>query len=94
MARAIWNGEVIAESDDFEIVEGNVYFPREALVDAHFEESDHHTTCFWKGVASYFHVVVGDEKNENAAWYYPSPKPKASNITGHVAFWKGVTIER
>ena len=94
MARAIWNGEVLAESDDFEVVEGNVYFPHEALVTTHFEESDHHTTCSWKGVASYYHVAAGGKKNENAAWYYPSPKPRASHITGYVAFWRGVTVER
>ncbi len=94
MASASWNGVVIAESDDFEVVENNVYFPREAIKDEFFEESGHHTTCGWKGVASYFHVVVNGERNANAAWYYPTPKSAAANITGHVAFWKGVEVSR
>lgn len=93
MAKATWNGTVIAESDVFEIVEGNVYFPRGAIVDACFEPSDHHTTCGWKGVASYFHVVVDGERNENAAWFYPEPKSAAAKIKDHVAFWKGVQVE-
>ena len=86
MARATWNGTVIAEGDEFEIVEGNVYFPRSALDEGYFEESDHHTTCGWKGVASYLHVVVDGKRNENAAWFYPTPKPNASNIEGFIAF--------
>ena len=94
MAKATWNGAVIAESDTFEVVEGNVYFPRDAIVDAHFESSDHHTTCGWKGVASYFHVVVDGERNENAAWFYPEPKSAAAKIKDHVAFWKGVQVEQ
>lgn len=93
MAKATWNGVVIAESDTYETVEGNIYFPREAIVDAHFEPSDHHTTCGWKGVASYFHVVVNGERNENAAWFYPEPKSAAGKIKDHVAFWKGVSVE-
>jgi uncharacterized protein (DUF427 family) len=94
MPRAIWRGKVIAQSDDFETVEGNVYFPASALVKEHFRPSDHTSVCPWKGTASYYHVVVDDETNENAAWFYPDPKAAAANIRGRVAFWKGVTVER
>lgn len=94
MAKATWNGELIAESDTFETVEGNVYFPADSIRSAFFEESDHHTTCGWKGVASYYHVVVDGKRNDNAAWFYPEPKDAAKNIEGHVAFWKGVTVEK
>ena len=94
MARAIWRGKVIAQSDDFETVEGNVYFPPTALVQEYFRPSDHHTVCPWKGTASYYHLVVDGETNENAAWTYPDTKPAAANIKDHVAFWRGVTVER
>ena len=94
MAKAIWNGATLAESDRFEVVEGNVYFPESALKRAHFEPSDTHTTCGWKGVASYFDVVVDGQRNKDAAWFYPEPKQAAANIKGHVAFWKGVTVEK
>ena len=94
MARAIWQGQVIAESDDFEVVEGNVYFPPDAIKKEFFEPSEHHSVCPWKGTASYHHVVVEGERNENAAWFYPEPKSAAANIKDHVAFWKGVTVER
>lgn len=94
MARAIWNGAVLAESDTFEVVEGNVYFPPGALRREHFRDSGTHTTCAWKGVASYYDVLVGGEVNKDAAWYYPAPKEAAKNIAGHVAFWRGVTVER
>lgn len=90
---ATWNDATLAQSDDTVVVEGNHYFPPEALVDAHFEPSDHHTTCPWKGVASYYHVVVDGARNENAAWFYPEPKEAASQIRDHVAFWKGVTVD-
>ena len=93
MPRALWNGEVIAETETFETVEGNVYFPRAALKDAHFEASNHTSSCPWKGTAQYYHVVVAGECNDNAAWYYPEPKEAAANIKDHVAFWKGVTVE-
>ena len=93
MARAIWNGAVLAESDDTVVVEGNHYFPLAALVDEHFRPSDHHSTCPWKGEASYYHVEVGGEVNENAAWYYAEPKEAAAGIKGRVAFWKGVMVE-
>jgi uncharacterized protein (DUF427 family) len=94
MARATWNGAVIAESDQFEVVEGNVYFPADAVRREHLAESDTHTVCPWKGTASYYTVVVDGQENRDAAWYYPDPKPAASNIAGHVAFWRGVTVER
>ena len=94
MAKAIWNGEVLAESDKFETVEGNVYFPPEALKREHFQDSATHTECGWKGTASYFDVVAGGKVNKDAAWYYPDPKSAAANIKGHIAFWKGVTVEK
>jgi uncharacterized protein (DUF427 family) len=94
MAKAIWQGQVIAESNDFEVVEGNVYFPPGTIKEEFFEPSDHHSVCFWKGTASYYHVVVNGSRNENAAWFYPETKEAAANIKDHVAFWKGVTVER
>ena len=94
MARATWNGTVLAESDDFEVVEGNVYFPPGSLKQEHFESSSHTSVCGWKGTASYYHLVVDGKRNENAAWFYPTPKSAAKKITDHVAFWKGVDVER
>ena len=94
MARATWNGAVLAESDDLEVVEGNLYFPAESLDGRHFRPSTTHTTCAWKGVASYYDVEVNGTVNRDAAWYYPDPSPAARTITGRVAFWKGVTVER
>ncbi len=91
--KAIWNGQIIAESDKTIIVEGNHYFPPNALKKEFFEESTTQTTCAWKGRASYFNVVVGREKNKDAAWYYPDPKEAAKNIKGYVAFWRGVKVE-
>jgi uncharacterized protein (DUF427 family) len=91
--RAVWKGTVLAESDDTVVVEGNSYFSPDALRREHFRPSDTHTTCAWKGVASYYHVVVGGEENRDAAWYYPDPKPAAAEIKGRVAFWKGVRVE-
>lgn len=91
--KAIWNGTVIAESDHTEIVEGNHYFPPESVHDAYLTKTDHTTICPWKGKASYYTIEVDGEKNEHAAWYYPSPKEAASQIKDHVAFWKGVTVE-
>ncbi len=92
MAKASWNGQVVAQSDDIVLVEGNRYFPAESLVKEHFLPSQHHTTCGWKGVASYYHVSVDGKKNENAAWYYPEPKEAAEHVRGRVAFWKGVEV--
>lgn len=90
--KATWNGAVLVESDDTVSVEGNHYFPREAINCEFFRESATHTTCPWKGVASYFDVVVGDEVNRDAAWYYPEAKAEAKEIEGRVAFWRGVSV--
>lgn len=94
MARATWNGAVLAESDRFEMVEGNVYFPPDAIRREYFTESATHTDCPWKGRASYYSVTVDGETNADAAWYYPEPKDAAASIRDHVAFWKGVRVER
>lgn len=94
MAKASWNGVTIAESDVFELVEGNVYFPPSAVKREYFEDSATHTTCGWKGEASYFDIVVNGQRNEDAAWYYQSPKDAAKQINGYLAFWKGVTVDR
>lgn len=94
MAKASWQGQVIAESDDFEMVDGNVYFPAGSVKTEFFEQSEHQSVCPWKGTAGYRHVVVNGDRNENAAWFYPEPKEAAANIKDHVAFWKGVTVER
>ena len=94
MARAEWNGTIIAESDDFEVVEGNIYFPPQGINNKFFKKSDNKTTCFWKGVASYYNIEVDGKTNQNAAWYYPDPSAKANNIKDYVAFWKGVTVTR
>lgn len=91
--KAIWNGAVLAESDDTVVVEGNHYFPREAINCEFFRESETHTVCPWKGTASYFDLVVNDETNRDAAWYYPEAKPEAKQIEGRVAFWRGVRVE-
>jgi uncharacterized protein (DUF427 family) len=94
MARATWKGTVIAESDAYEVVEGNVYFPPGAVRSEHLRPSETHTVCGWKGTASYYTVVVDGQENPDAAWYYPEPKDAAKNIAGHVAFWKGVVVEK
>ena len=93
MAKAVWNGIVLAESDNTETVEGNHYFPPETVKMEHFKQSDHHTVCPWKGTASYYNVEAGGKVNENAAWYYPEPKKAADQIKGYVAFWKGVEVK-
>jgi uncharacterized protein (DUF427 family) len=90
--KAVWNGAVLAESDDTVVVEGNHYFSREAVNREFFRESETRTTCGWKGEASYFDVVVNGEVNRDAAWYYPAPKDAAKEIEGRVAFWRGVTV--
>ena len=91
--KATWNGMVIAESDTYEMVEGNVYFPHESVKKEVLENSAHQSTCPWKGEASYYNIVVNGKINKDAAWYYPAPKPAANNIKDHVAFWKGVNVE-
>jgi uncharacterized protein (DUF427 family) len=93
MVKAIWNGAVIAESDDCVVVEGNQYFPRQAVRQEYLRESRHHTFCPWKGTASYYDVVVNDAVNPNAAWYYPTLSEVAREIVDRIAFWKGVTVE-
>jgi uncharacterized protein (DUF427 family) len=90
--RALWKGVVLAESDKTVVVENNHYFPVESLHKENFRGSDHHTVCGWKGTASYYDVLVGDEVNANAAWYYPEPKDAAKEIKDHVAFWRGVEV--
>ena len=90
--KAIWNGAVIAESNDTVVVEGNHYFPRESIDERFFAESDNHSVCSWKGTADYFHVEVDGKRNPNAAWFYPDPSAAASEIAGHVAFWRGVEV--
>lgn len=91
--KAIWNGTILAESNNTKVVEGNHYFPPDSINDKFFQLSETHTTCPWKGRASYFHVKVGDQKNEDAAWYYPHPKEAAKEIKDHVAFWKGIEVQ-
>ncbi len=90
--KAVWNGQVLAESERTQIVEGNHYFPPESLRAEYFEDSATHTTCSWKGVASYKHVVVGGARNADACWTYPDPKPAAKDIQGWFAFWRGVDV--
>lgn len=92
MAKAIWNNQVIAESDSTEMVEGNHYFPKESVKAEFLRPSDKHTTCPWKGEASYFSLEVDGQNNPDAAWTYPQPKDAAANIKDHVAFWRGVTV--
>ncbi len=91
--RATWNDAVLADSADTVVVEGNHYFPLADVSAQHLRSSDSHTTCHWKGVASYYDVVVGDRVNRDAAWYYPKPSPAADRIKGRVAFWHGVKVE-
>lgn len=93
MAKAIWNGAVLAESDNCEMVEGNYYFPPDTINQEYFKPSDTNTSCFWKGVASYYNIIVEGQENKDAAWYYPEPKEKANNIKNYVAFWRGVKVE-
>ena len=92
MAKAIWNNVVLAESEKTVIVEGNHYFPREAVNWECFKDTETHTTCPWKGVASYYTIEVNGEQNRDAAWYYPQPSKMASQIQDHVAFWRGVKV--
>lgn len=94
MAKAIWNGAVVAESDNCEIVEGNYYFPPDTIKAEYFQPSNTHTICSWKGEASYYTLRVDGKDNKDAAWYYPDPKPKAQNIKGYIAFWRGVQVEK
>jgi uncharacterized protein (DUF427 family) len=92
MIEARWNGAVIARSDDTVVVEGNHYFPPESVDHSVLRPSDSHTICPWKGLASYYSLEVGGQTNKDAAWFYPETKPKADNIRGRIAFWKGVEV--
>ncbi len=91
--KAIWNGQVIAESDDTINIEGNQYFPADSIKEEYFKSSETQTVCHWKGTASYYNLEVEGKVNSDAAWYYPDTKDAAKVIEGRVAFWKGVTIE-
>jgi uncharacterized protein (DUF427 family) len=93
MAKAFWKGVVLAESNRTVIVEGNQYFPRDSVHAEYLLPSETHSVCPWKGTASYHHVEVNGERNTDAAWYYPDPKPAAAQIKDHIAFWKGVRVE-
>ena len=93
MAKAIWNNTVLAESNNCVVVEGNNYFPPDSIKKEYFKSNEHHTTCPWKGEASYYNIEVNGEVNNDAAWYYPHPKEAAKNIENHIAFWKGVKVE-
>ena len=94
MAKAIWEGAILAESDKTVEVEGNQYFPPGSIKREHFQASRHHTVCPWKGTASYYNVVVDGKVNRDAAWYYPEPSKAAIEIKDHVAFWRGVRVEK
>lgn len=93
MAKALWAGKVVAESDDCVVIEGNRYFPVETVKQEYLQPSAHTSICPWKGTAHYYTVDVNGMRNENAAWFYPDPKPAAKEITGRIAFWKGVRVE-
>ncbi len=93
MARATWNGVLLAESGETVVVEGNHYFPPASVVDGVLQPSETRTVCPWKGTASYYDVVADGEVNQGAAWYYPEPKEAAREISGHVAFGRGISVE-
>jgi len=93
MAKASWGGKVIAESNATVVVEGNQYFPAEAVEKENLKPSNHTSVCPWKGTAHYYHLEVNGIRNDNAAWYYPDPKPAAAEIKNRIAFWKGVRVE-
>ena len=90
--KATWENQILAESNETVVVEGNHYFPPESIHKECFKESETHSTCPWKGVANYYHVQVSDKVNQDAAWYYPEPKDAAKSIQNHVAFWRGVKV--
>lgn len=92
--KAIWNGQLLAESDETMVIEGNHYFPPQSIEKEFFKESDTHTTCPWKGLASYYSIEVDGKENQDAAWYYPETSKLAKQFEGYVAFWKGVQIEK
>ncbi len=90
--KATWNDAVVAESDKTVVVEGNHYFPPNSVSKEYLQQSSTHSTCPWKGEASYYNLVVNGETNKDAVWYYPEPKDAAAEIKDHVAFWKGVKV--
>ena len=90
--KAVWNGAVLAESDKTVVIDGNHYFPADAINKEYLQESETHTVCGWKGTASYYDVAVGGETNKDAAWFYPAAKDAAKEIENHIAFWKGVEV--
>lgn len=90
--KAIWKNTILAESNETILIEGNHYFPPESIKKEHFRKSNKHTTCPWKGEASYYDIVVDQEVNSDSAWYYPEPKEAAKQIKDYVAFWRGVVI--
>ena len=91
--KAIWNNEIIAESNDTVVVENNHYFPQDSIKKHYLKYSDTHSICPWKGTASYYSIIVNGEENKDAAWYYPEPKKAAEEIQNRIAFWRGVKIE-
>jgi uncharacterized protein (DUF427 family) len=93
MAKAMWNGAVIAESEDTVLVEGNHYFPISSVKREYLEDSSHRSVCVWKGEASYYSLMVDGQRNPDAAWFYTEPKSDAAQIKDHVAFWRGVRVE-
>ncbi len=94
MAKAVWNGKVLAESETYEMVEGNIYFPENTVNREFLRPSSTTSTCPWKGLARYYSIVVDGQENQDAAWYYPDPKPAARKIRNHIAFWRGVEVEK
>ena len=92
--KAIWNGTTVADSDATVVVEGNHYFPPESVDARYLLDSDTHSSCPWKGQARYYSLLVDGQENQDAAWYYPDPKPAARNVKNHVAFWRGVEVEK
>ena len=93
MIQATWNDVVLAQSDTTVVVEGNHYFPPDAVKWEYFKPSTHTTVCGWKGLANYHDIEVNGERNPNAAWYYADPKPEAEQVRGRIAFWKGVKVK-
>ncbi len=91
--KAIWNNAIIAESEETIVIDSFYYFPPDSVNHEFLENSNKHTTCYWKGQASYYTINVDGKENEDAAWYYPEPKPAASKIKDYIAFWKGVKIQ-
>lgn len=92
--KAFWNNQLLAESNQTKVIEGNQYFPSDSIKKEFFKASETHSSCPWKGEASYYSIEVNDKVNKDAAWYYPNPKAAAHEIKGYVAFWKGVEISQ